>query len=428
MLRAISSSERFMFKSGQEEPIFFTMTARIIGDLTLAELERALSKARQKHLLTAVNVIDDGEAPPYFVQTDPADVPLRIIEDGRDDLWLEVTAQELAILIDATKDPLVRFVWIQGDGFSDLIVVCHHAIADGLSASYLMRDIMTFLGNPELEATPLPLNPGLDQLVPADVEAELLPQIQANIEEQLAYFATATPTPRELPPPSTYVVHGRELTTAQTAVLVQQSRAQETTVHGALGAAFLLAFAQQFGTETGTTRTIQSPINLRPHFTEPLAETMGTFVHIATTEVDCAPTQDFWQVARAVRDGFVAKLTPAELFGFPLMVKQMPFVDKESFERIYHTSMNERPDHADYDFSLSNIGRLDLAEQYGRFQLKSFYGPTFSATVDENVIGVCTVNGRLSFTFIHRPKFLETAVVETIIANALQTVGKAVDW
>ena len=428
MLRAISSSERFMFKIGQEEPIFFTMTARIIGDLSLAELEHALSKVRQKHLLTAVNVIDDGETPPYFVQTDPADVPLRIIEDGRDDLWLEVTAQELATLIDATKDPLVRFVWIQGDGFSDLMVVCHHAVTDGLSASYLMRDMMTFLEKPVLNVSPLPLNPGLEELIPPEVEAELLPQIQANVEEQMAYFATATPMPRELPPPSNYVVHGRELTTAQTAVLVKQSRAQETTVHGALGAAFLLAFAQQFGAETGYTRTIQSPINLRPHFTEPLAESMGTFVHIATTEVDCAPTQDFWQVAQAVRDGFVAKLTPAELFSFPLLVKQMPFIDKESFERIYHTSMNERPDHADYDFSLSNIGRLDLTEQYGRFQLKSIYGPTFSATVDENVIGVCTVNGRLSFTFIHKPEFIETAVVETIIANALQTVGKAVDW
>ncbi len=417
-----------MFKIGQEEPIFFTMTARIIGDLSLAELENALTKVRQKHLLTAVKVIDDGETPPYFVQTDPADVPLRIIEDGTDGLWLEVIAQELVTLIDATKDPLVRFVWIQGDGFSDLIAVCHHAVADGLSASYLMRDMMTFLGNPELNVAPLPMNPGLEELIPADVEAELLPAIQAEMEEQMVHFATATPMPREVPPPSKFVVHGRELTSAQTAVLVQQARAEETTVHGALGAAFLLAFTQQFGAETGYTRTIQSPINLRPHLAEPLTESMGTFVHIATTEIDCTPTQDFWQVARAVRDGFVAKLTPAELFSFLLMVKLTPFIDRESFETIYHTSMNARPDHAPYDFSLSNIGRLDFVEQYGRFQLKSFYGPTFSATVDENVIGVCTVNGRLSFTFIHKPEFIETAVVETIITRALQILGTAVNW
>lgn len=417
-----------MFQIGREEPIFFTVMARISGDLSLSALQRALTKVRQKHPFTAVKVVDDGETYPNYVLTDPADVPLRIIANGQEDLWKEVVAQELAVLVDATKDPLVRFVWIQGDGFSDLIAVCHHAVADGLSAAYLMHDALCFLGDPDLEVAPLPINPSLENLVPAHVTEKLLPQILPNLEEQMAQgFPKDTPE-RVVPPLPQYVVHARELTQTETAVLLKEARANETTVHGALGAAFLLAFAQQFGAETGYTRTIQSPINVRPHLAEPLTGSMGTFIHLATTEANCAFDQDFWHIARTIRDGFAAQLTPANLFSFPLMIKQMPVLDHQSFLALYNSAMAARADSAEYDLSLSNIGRLDFAGQYGRFQLESFYGPTFSATVDENVVGVCTVNGRLSFTFIHKPAYLETAVVETLIEHALLTLGNAVGW
>ena len=428
MLRELYSSERFMCKIGQEEPIFFTMTARIIGDLTLSELESALYKARQKHLLTAVRMVEGDQGRPWFEATDAADIPLRVIEDGTDQLWLSAIAEELAVLVNPQTDPLVRFIWIKGDRFSDLITVCHHAITDGLGAAYFVRDLLTFLGAPETEVAPLPLVPSLGKLIPEGVEAALLPHVMAEMSKQAAQEKQEVIPERVLPPPPHFKVHARELTRSQTAALLAKTRTEETTVHGVLGAAFLSAFAKQFGASTNYTRTLQSPVNIRSYLSQPVGESFGNFIQLLTTTADCAPEQDLWAIARTIRTGFVDQLTPAELFGFSVMIKQMGMMDTATFEGIYNGWIATRPEHVDYDLSLSNIGRLDFPEQYGRFQLRSLYGPTFSAVMDENVAGVCTVNGRLAFTFIHKLKYMDAAVAETIISNALESLGEAVGW
>lgn len=428
MLRELYPIERFMCKAGQEEPIFFTMTARIIGELTQPELESALCKARQKHPLSTARMVDGDQGLPWFEATDPAVVSLRVIENGTDKLWLSTIAEELAVLIYPRIDPLIRFVWIQGDGFSDLITVCHHALADGLGAAYFVRDILTFLGNPETEFTPLPLAPSLEALIPEEVEAALLPHVMAEMEKRAAQPPPPEMPVRPLPPPARFKVHAHELTKSQTASLLARARAEQTTIHGALGAAFLFAFAEQFGETTSYTRTLQSPVNIRSYLSQSVGESLGNFIQILTTDADCSQGEDFWEVARTLRAGFVEKLTPAELFGFSVMIKQMGAIDEATFDGMYNGWIATRPEHVDYDLSLSNIGRLDFAEQYGRFKLRSFYGPTFSSSIDENVAGVCTVNGRLAFTFIHKLKYLESAVAETIVSNTLKVLGKAADW
>ena len=60
-----------------------------------------------------------------------------------------------------------------------------------------------------------------------------------------------------------------------------------------------------------------------------------------------------------------------------------------------------KPDPLDYDFSLSNLGRIDLAPSYGELVIQSIYGPTFTAIHGEQVIGLNTHNNIMRFTYIY---------------------------
>ena len=54
-----------------------------------------------------------------------------------------------------------------------------------------------------------------------------------------------------------------------------------------------------------------------------------------------------------------------------------------------------------YDVSFSNLGRVSLRKKYGKLVLEELYGPTFSATKGERVIGALTLDGELFMTLIY---------------------------
>ena len=66
--------------------------------------------------------------------------------------------------------PAIRFVLVQSPERSELIILCHHIICDGISLAYLARDLMVHLGEParEVEVLPAPRPIDLDNL-PGDV-------------------------------------------------------------------------------------------------------------------------------------------------------------------------------------------------------------------------------------------------------------------
>jgi hypothetical protein len=54
-----------------------------------------------------------------------------------------------------------------------------------------------------------------------------------------------------------------------------------------------------------------------------------------------------------------------------------------------------------YDFSFSNLGKIDLERKYGDLELMQAFGPVFSATRGEKVIGALTLQGKLHMTMIY---------------------------
>ena len=71
--------------------------------------------------------------------------------------WIEVHARASRVPFEFETRPAIRFILVQAPELSELIILCHHMICDGMSLAYLARDLMMHLGEPDREVAVLPV-------------------------------------------------------------------------------------------------------------------------------------------------------------------------------------------------------------------------------------------------------------------------------
>ena len=427
MSRKLTRMERLTWLGGQMIPLAFATTARIKGQFSADDLQQALSKASQKHPLAGSAISIDKAGEPWFIPQTDSKIPVHVIAQAKKNAWVDIIKQELAQPFSDSTAPMVRFVWVQHQttSLSDLIGFFHHGIADGLSGAYFMRDVLQYLGQPETSVEPLSFLPPIADLIPPEVEHELgqqLAQLQSTQPPPPA--ETDADAPLSLPPemmiPPNYYLTAWTIPAEQVTALLQRARQEKTSVHAALGAAFMLAFADVLDDERGHKRRLQSPVNLRNRLIKPIGEDFGLFVSLLKTDVDCAPNRDFWEIARAIRVDTNQAITPENLFqmivAFKTMAAQAP-----DFETLLRTMLSRREGTPalDWDLSLSNLGRLDFPRTYGDLELLSLYGPTFAASPEDKIVGVTTFRDQMHLTFIFREGTIASNVAEDIRQKAM---------
>lgn len=130
-----------------------------------------------------VRITTDEIGQPKFVETDD-EIPLRLVARTDDQHWQAELEVELARLLDWQVAPLLRVVLLQSGAESELMIICHHAIADGLSGVYLMRDILQGLAGKTFEWSDLSAALSLESALPG-----------------IAPPPEATAKPKDYPPP-----------------------------------------------------------------------------------------------------------------------------------------------------------------------------------------------------------------------------------
>lgn len=205
--------------------------SRLQGQFSVDQLSTVLGQVRQHHPLLRVRIATDAIGQPQFVETDD-EIPLRSIARTDDRHWQAELEVELARSLDWQVAPLLRVVLLQSGAESELMIICHHAIADGLSGVYLMRDILQGLGGKIFDRSDLSAAVSLESALSGIAPC---PEATAKPKNYLP------PLSRRPQPHIRNVVLSSEITQR----LLQRSRAEHTTVHGAIGAAFLLALTQQ---------------------------------------------------------------------------------------------------------------------------------------------------------------------------------------
>ncbi len=415
--------------ASQYHPINFAFMARIRGDFTLQQAQQALDKLRVKYPPLSMRAVRESDGSVHWISDPALELPMRSIARDHTERWIAEVTSELSQAFDLFTQPPMRLVLLQDEELSEILFVCPHVLADGLAVAYLVRDFLTFLGNPAAEGVAMPLTPPMSTLIP-DFPGKRRVIWQAKLKAGLFKLvlrpsskpdeAKTEAAHRAAPP---YHLCPWVLTAEQTAALAARSRAESTTVHAALCAVFLRAFGEWYG--DGWRRTIQSPVNLRERLRSPVGESFGLFVNLVEFRVNCAPERNFWAVARAIKQGFTRRSEDKYIFNslveanvaMPKLREVItPQIVAQTFMAVKH------------DLSISNLGRLDLPMQYGSLYLEALFGPILGGDPEDVVLGVVTLGDTMHLSLSFTDLKLSPSQAEQIAAIAMRELVGAANW
>ena len=237
--RKVTSAERFFTRSPFS---IVTMIARIKGNVTEDMLKKAVDKVQQRHALLRVRIRDDNEHAQWFTSEGVQEIPIEIVPRKSENDWIKIHAEASKIPYEFEIRPAIRFILVQSADISELIILCHHIICDGMSLAYLARDLMMHLGDPAREVEVLPASPAIDlDNLPGDVSQSGLVKTVINrmnqkwAEDSVFFdhedYTILTQTYWDN---FNHAFFSIELSEAETSALVARCKEENVTVNSAL--------------------------------------------------------------------------------------------------------------------------------------------------------------------------------------------------
>lgn len=132
-------------------PLNVVLAARIRGAIDPEGVTTALDRLRTRHPLLAVRaeIGDDGIG--VYLGSKVPPLPVYVVSRDSDNQWLVRVEEELQTPFPIETGPLVRCSLVHSESMCDIILCGHHAICDGMSLGYLLRDLLECLAEPEKE-------------------------------------------------------------------------------------------------------------------------------------------------------------------------------------------------------------------------------------------------------------------------------------
>jgi NRPS condensation-like uncharacterized protein len=246
------------------------------------------------------------------------------------------------------------------------------------------------------------------------LRARLLPKRASRLP------TVGAPDGSGLSPSQRFCILTHTLGAAETTALLARCRAERTTVHAAVCTAWTRALAAQ--SAGPRRRWISSPVDLRGRLDRPVDETAGLFLTTVETRCDGSPSQDFWQAARRFKRGLERACSDARLFFLPLLFSTLFPGLREDERGEMAALVFGRP--VRYDFSITNLGRLDIPARVGAIELEGFHN-LVNSSEHERTVGVNTLAGRMTFTLIVRESKMAPEAASRLMRKALEGLAEA---
>ena len=453
--RKVTGAERFFSHSPFS---IVTMVARIKGNVTEEMLKNAVAKAQQRHTLLQVRIEEDQEHALWFTSQGVGEIPIQIVPRKSQDDWIDIHAEASKVPYEFETRPAIRFILVQDPEISEVIILCHHIICDGMSVAYLARDLMVYLGDPsrEVEALPAPAPITLNN-IPGDVAPSALVKyfinrIKRKWDEEIVYFdqedyEILTKTYWDNYKHKLFSI---ELSEEETSALVKQCRSEGITVNSAITAAFSGALTFVSGKKSHHKKT-GIAVSLRDRLPEPPEEAMGYYASGFELNLEYNHKKDFWENARQyhkkIKPNYTNKKVFGDLPGFlqmdsniyealsfkklgvlvppdsPRYKKLSDFsVRDDVVVRLLHRAKMETLETKLLGPAITNLGRLDFPKTYGALTLDRLImqpGGAFPLVHVDIVIGALTCSGKLSLVAEYAEEAIDTATMENIKDKAM---------
>jgi hypothetical protein len=380
MHRKLGAFEHLLWLVDHWSPRHFVLAVRIEGARIAEEdLRLALIQAQSRHPILRAAIRENGLGVPEFISSN-APIPLRVVRRTHDSQWLHEVEMQLGIPFEHVNRPFLRVVLVQGEAASELVVIVHHSIGDGVSAMFLVRDLLESMEGHRLEELPA-----------GDAFEDRLPNVPANPSLPHPTLPTGSAVHR----PQRPVLQVFELAPDELSRMVEHSRAEGTTLQGVLLAALLLSLPGD-----GTVQCL-CPINIRS-LLPGVKEDFGLYISSGMASLDRKAAPDFWSLARLARGQVLQGSDPQALRMRAASVSAIVAANptpQETYERVWRRF--------GYDAVLTNFGRFPLMPRVTRFRVTAVY-PILSPEL-EPVVAVATADECAFITLNSPPAFADVS-------------------
>lgn len=383
MGRYLGAFEHWFWLWDQIHPLQFAIVAKLQGQFSPNQLAIALQQVQHRHPLLRVCIATDEIGRPKFVETE-GEIPVRWVARTDDQHWQRELELEMMHSFDWQVAPLLRIVILQAGDVSELMMVCYHSISDSMSNIYLLQDIVQALEGKTFERADLSTSLSLEEAFPRLAPA---PEVTG---EGTHYSTTISRRPQPH-------IRSAMLSAELTQQLIERSRTEQTTIQGAISAAFLLALMQQPLRSSDPLQCVH-PINVRSHLSLPMPDAVGLYVNSCTTTHALEPNSAFWEVARSVKSQILqtdvvqqlvedSQTRQATLANLPDPVALAEILKQVAFQLV-----------------VTNLGLIQIPQQYDKIRIEALYAPAvLSGNAPERVVGVSTLGDRISLTIVFAP-------------------------
>lgn len=430
--RALSPTEQSFFIADEICSLKFVMHCELVGELGEAALRVALAKVQARHPLLRMRLESDAGSP--WFRPGAEAIPLRVI-DGPPSAVTDEAEVELHTRFDDPRQPLIRCVWIRhAPGHGTLLTTFHHLIGDGISGALLLRNLMQALGGAELDT--LPLADSMDSHVPAMARgirgyaglirlgfrtlAKSLGRGPFRVlpVEQPAAFDQRRAAIRQL-----------RLTPEVVGRLTDRARKEGTTLHGALGAAILLACHPEIGHAPAHV-AFSSAVNMRGQFSPPVGDDLGLFAALAFSQHLVDGETGLWPLAREIKQGLDEAISAGQPFyGLTCIAPWIMHRHRQAgggdagraaVARVISRGMIPA-------FGLTNIGKVALNTEAAPLRVESL-----GFAVSLSVLGACaftaaSTNGILCLNSIVMEPVVSRATQDRIVERLQDLLFRAAD-
>jgi Condensation domain len=373
LLRPLGAFEELFCLFDQHFPTNGALAAQITGHTTVQQWRDALDAVQQRHPLLSVCIDTTFNRVPHFRRVTGQRIPLCVVTSSNA-RWQRQIAEEVNEPFTPDQAPLFRAVLLHQETHCTFILSSHHAVCDGSSRIFLLRDILLALSGHALEA--LPLTPSREILFGA--------QRRTSTEPGLPSFAAQRPL---LP-----YVEGIKLTPEQTTALQCRAREEGVTIHAAISAALTIAGRAIDKNWRNNPLRIMSPAEIR----DILGLRDQCVVSFGGGEISIAPggSMMFWELARFAKDGLSA-VKSRENISRMIDLQSKAVSSNLSVEQAFQLKRNA----FNAQVMFSNLGRLPFDSNFGPLKLETLWAPCALRGIEgEQTLGAVTVNGSLHLT------------------------------
>lgn len=395
-----------MYRDGRT-PFTSVFPVKLIGEIDESRLRQALARVQKKHPLLRCVINVTAGLPCFVLQDEPAPISLRIVERSGGDDWQTEVRKEWVAPFDASFEPLVRMVWLRGKAVHELILAGHHCICDGIAGINLLRECLSAYDQPDHDLGAYDSLGGVEDIVPAGLLQSQ--RFRYRVRWKIGVLRLALSLKRRSKRKKQTVpqiaaeqmyFHRWHVEEETAQALTDRCRAENVTVLAAVSMAFMQAFRDVLGNQSlSKTYTM---VNARRFLPEIRADAMfGIAPSIALGMKRLPPPQEmsaegFWSRARVTKAYLTRRIEHmgADLYGY--------LVGLEGLHRDYAKFVayfDEAP--AVRHLTLSNMGRLDLPQQYRSFRLEKVYSPLVMVSpTPANTVVISSFGGQLEFAIV----------------------------